>query len=369
MIPFIDLRAQQRALKKDIEAAVLGVLDSANYILGPAVERFEENFASYCGVRHAVALNSGTSALHLALLAAGVGPGDEVITVPMTFVATVSAITYAGARPVFVDIDPINWTMDPARLRKAIGEKTKAIIPVHLHGLVAEMDAIMKIADAYGIAVIEDAAQAHGAIYRERRAGSIGHIGCFSYYPSKNLGACGEGGALVTDDPSIAETARRLRDWGQAGKYNHVLKGYNYRMVGIQGAILDVKLRHLERWSEQRRSHARRYERNLADLGWQLPVLSRDQRHVYHVYAPLFANREAVQVRLNAARIATSIHYPKPVHLQPAFADLGYGTGDFPVSERVARETLSLPMFPELTVQQVDGVCDVLCSVDHAQAV
>ena len=369
MIPFIDLQAQHRGLKKDIEAAVLNVLDSANYVLGAAVERFEEDFAEYCGCRYAVALNSGTSALHLALLMAGVGPGDEVITVPMTFVATVSAITYTGAHPVFVDIDPTTWTMDPARLREAIGERTKAIIPVHLHGLVAEMEAIMNIAEPRGIIVIEDAAQAHGAIYEGRRAGNIGHIGCFSFYPSKNLGACGEGGAIVTNDRAIAETARRLRDWGQAGKYNHVLKGYNYRMDGIQGAVLDVKLRHLDRWTELRRSHARRYDRNLADLGWQLPVSSRDRRHVYHVYAPLFVNRDAVQAQLAAARITTGIHYPRPVHLQPAFADLGYGGGNFPVAERFARETLSLPMFPEMSVQQIDSVCDVLCGVDHAEAV
>lgn len=368
MIPFVDLQAQHRALKSDIEAAVLNVLDSANFVLGAPVERFEENFAAYCECRHAVALNSGTSALHLALLAAGVGPGDEVITVPMTFVATVSAIIYAGARPVFVDIDPTTWTMDPAKLRAAISEKTKAIIPVHLHGMAAEMDPILDIAEARDITVIEDAAQAHGAVYRGRRAGNLGHIGCFSFYPSKNLGACGEGGAIVTDDRTIAEAIRRLRDWGQDGKYNHVLKGYNYRMDGIQGAVLDVKLRHLDRWTEQRRSHARRYDRNLADLGWQLPVPSRDQRHVYHLYAPLFANRDDIQARLHAEGIATGIHYPKPVHLQLAFADLGYGAGDFPVAERFSRETLSLPMFPELTMQQIDSVCDVLCGA-HAQAI
>jgi dTDP-4-amino-4,6-dideoxygalactose transaminase len=369
MIPFVDLQAQHRTLKKDIEAAVLNVLGSANYVLGAAVEQFEEKFAEHCGCRYAVALNSGTSALHLALLIAGVGPGDEVVTVPMTFVATVSAITYTGARPIFVDIDPTTWTMDPARLREAIGERTKAIIPVHLHGLVAEMDAIMNIAETRGITVIEDAAQAHGAIYQGRPAGSIGHIGCFSFYPSKNLGACGEGGAIVTNDRAIAETARLLRDWGQAGKYNHVLKGFNYRMDGIQGAVLNVKLRHLDRWTELRRSHARRYDRNLADLGWQLPVPSPDRRHVYHIYAPLFSNRDAVQARLAAGRVATGIHYPRPVHLQPAFADLGYRAGDFPVAERFARETLSLPMFPEMSVQQIDSVCDVLCGVDHAEAV
>lgn len=369
MIPFVDLQAQHRALKKDLEAAVLDVLDSASYVLGKAVRQFEESFAAYCGCRYGVALNSGTSALHLALLAAGVGPGDEVITVPMTFVATVSAILYTGARPVFVDIDPITWTMDTARLESAVGERTKAIIPVHLHGLVAEMEPIMRIAEPRAITVIEDAAQAHGAVYRGRRAGSIGHIGCFSFYPSKNLGACGEGGAIVTGDSAIADTIRRLRDWGQDGKYNHVLKGYNYRMDGIQGAVLEVKLRHLNRWTELRQSHARHYDQKLSGHVWRLPWASQERQHVYHVYAPLVAQRCAMQERLRAAGIATSIHYPRPIHLQPAFTDLGYSTGDFSVAERFAHRTLSLPMFPELTEAQVDRICDVMSGVANAEAV
>jgi dTDP-4-amino-4,6-dideoxygalactose transaminase len=369
MIPFVDLQAQHRALRKDLESAVLDVLDSATYVLGRSVTQFEESFAGYCGCRYAVALNSGTSALHLALLAAGVGPGDEVITVPMTFVATVSAILYTGARPVFVDIDPVTWTMDPARLEHAIGERTKVIIPVHLHGLVAEMEPIMRIAEPHAITVIEDAAQAHGAVYRGRRAGSLGHIGCFSFYPSKNLGACGEGGAIVTDDAAVAETVCRLRDWGQDGKYNHVLKGYNYRMDGIQGAVLGVKLRHLNRWTALRQSHARCYDRKLAGVVSQLPWTSQERQHVYHVYAPLLAHRSAVQERLGSAGIATSIHYPRPIHMQPAFADLGYGPGDFSVAEWFAHHTLSLPMFPELTEAQIDRVCDVLSGVVHAEAI
>jgi dTDP-4-amino-4,6-dideoxygalactose transaminase len=368
MIPFLDLQAQHRALKTDIEAVILEVLNSANYVLGEPVARFEEAFASYCGCKHAVALNSGTSALHLALLAAGVGPGDEVITVPMTFVATVSAILYAGARPVFVDIDPDTWTLDPAGLRAAIGGRTKAIIAVHLHGLVAEMEPIMRIAAAQGITVIEDAAQAHGAAYGGRSAGSIGHIGCFSFYPSKNLGACGEGGAVVTSDSAIANTVRRLRDWGQDGKYNHVLKGYNYRMDAIQGAVLSVKLRHLDRWTDIRWSHARRYDDRLAKQGWQLPPMFPERRHAYHVYAPLVPDRATLQRRMSAAAIGTSMHYPKPIHLQSAFSDLGYGAGDFPVAERFANLTLSLPMFPEMTEPQIDRVCEVLCGADHVEA-
>jgi dTDP-4-amino-4,6-dideoxygalactose transaminase len=368
MIPFADLRAQHRSLKTEIEAAVLEVLDSGNFVLGPSVERFEERFAQYCGSRHAVALSSGTSALHLALLAAGIRSGDEVITVPMTFVATVSAIQYAGARPVLVDIDPVSWTMDPAKLAAAITNRTKAIIPVHLHGLIADMDPIMQIAKDHGLSVIEDAAQAHGAVYRDKRAGSIGHIGCFSFYPSKNLGACGEGGAVVTDDPGIAQSIRCLRDWGQNGKYNHVIKGFNYRMDGIQGAILDVKLRHLDRWTELRRSHARRYGECLACLGWQLPWGEDRRRHAYHVYAPLVTDREAMQRRFRAADVITSVHYPRPIHLQPAFADLGYVAGDFPVTEDFARRTLSLPMFPELTERQIESVAKAAYGVSRVAA-
>lgn len=369
MIPFVDLQAQHRALKKELEAAVVGVLDSASFALGKPVRQFEERFAAYCGCRHAVALNSGTSALHLALLAAGVGPGDEVITVPMTFVATVSAILYTGARPVLVDIDPVTWTMDPTRVENAIGERTKAIIPVHLHGLAADMEPILRLAEPRAITVIEDAAQAHGAVYKGRRAGSLGHIGCFSFYPSKNLGACGEGGAIVTDDSALAETVCRLRDWGQDGKYNHVLKGFNYRMDAIQGAVLEVKLKQLTRWTELRQACARQYDSKLAGLVRQLPWTSQERQHVYHVYAPLFDHRCAAQARLARAGVSTSIHYPRPVHLQPAFADLGYEAGDFSISEEFARLTLSLPMYPELTEAQIGRVCAALSGVAHAQTI
>src|SRR5690606_38932351 len=313
-----------------------------------------------CGSRYAVAVNSGTSALHLALQAAGIGPGDEVVTVPMTFVATVTAILYAGARPVLADIDPQTWTMDPAKLEAAIGPRTRAVLPVHLHGRVAEMSPIMRLAERHGLLVVEDAAQAHGARYHGQCAGAIGHVGGFSFYPSKSLGACGEGGALVTNDPAIAATARRLRDWGQDGKYNHVLRGHNYRMDAIQGAVLEVKLRRLDRWTRARRAHAQRYSELLAGAGWQLPFAREEGRHVYHVYAPLVPDRETIRKRLSDAGIASGIHYPTPVHMQPAFADLGYRRGDFPVSERFAEQTLSLPMFPELTEQQIAQVCRVV---------
>ena len=252
MIPFLDLKAQYASIKDEIDTAVLGVLASAQYVLGPEVSQLEEEFAAYCDVKHAVAVNTGTSALHLALLAAGVGPGDEVITVPFTFVATVSAVCYAGALPVFVDVEPVTLTMDPAKLEAAITPRTKAIVPVHLYGQMADMDAIMAIAARHGIAVIEDACQAHGAEYKGRRAGSIGVSGCFSFYPGKNLGACGEGGMVVTNNDAHAKTMRMLRDWGQDRRYHHLVKGFNYRMDGIQGAILRVKLRHLDAWTAAR---------------------------------------------------------------------------------------------------------------------
>ena len=272
MIPFLDLKAQYQTIRGELDAAVLRVLESSQFILGDEVAAFESEFAAYCGVRHAVGLNSGTSALHLALLAAGVGPGDEVITTPMTFVATVAAIVYAGATPVFVDIDPLTGTIDPDRIDEAITTRTKAILPVHLHGLMADMDPILSLADAHGLVVIEDAAQAHGAEYKGRRAGSMGDMGCFSFYPGKNLGACGEGGAVVTNDARLAETIRMLRDWGQASKYDHVMKGYNYRMEGIQGAVLGVKLRHIEAWTEARRRHADRYDALLSGSGIGMPA-------------------------------------------------------------------------------------------------
>src|SRR5262247_2657108 len=259
VIPFLDLKAQYREIKPEVDAAVARVIDSAHFVLGPDVAAFEERFAAYCGTKHCVALNSGTSALHLALLASGIGPGDEVITVSMTFVATTAAILYCGAKPVFVDVDPDTWTMDPNQVEAAITPRTKAILPVHLHGLMADMDPIIEIADRAGLIVIEDAAQAHGAEYNGRRVGSIGDIGCFSFYPGKNLGAYGEGGMVVTNNPKYDHTVRLLRNWGCERKYFHDIKGYNYRLEGIQGAILRVKLRHLDAWTDARRRHAATY--------------------------------------------------------------------------------------------------------------
>jgi dTDP-4-amino-4,6-dideoxygalactose transaminase len=294
------------------------------------------------------------------LLAAGIGPGDEVITVPFTFVATAAAILYVGAKPVLVDIDPRTFTLDVTKLEQAIGPRTRAIMPVHLYGQPADMEPLVAIARRHGLVVIEDACQAHGAEYRGRRAGSLGDLGCFSFYPGKNLGAYGEGGLVVTDNAEYTRTIRMLRDWGAERKYQHVLKGYNYRMEGFQGAILRVKLRRLEAWTEARRAHAARYDRILANAGVTTPTAMPDTRHVYHVYAVRSEQRDTLQRELQAVGIQTGIHYPIPVHLQPAYADLGYGAGDFPESERAAREVLSLPMYPELTPELQATVADAV---------
>lgn len=360
MIPFVDLKAQHAALREELLSAIGGVLQSCEFTLGREVAAFEASFAEYCGTRHGVGVNSGTSALHLALLAAGAGPGDEVVTVPFTFMATASAIQYTGATPVFVDIDPRSFTMDPAAVEAAITPRTKVLLPVHLFGQTADMDPLMEIARRHGLVVIEDAAQAHGALYKGRRAGSIGDMGCFSFYPGKNLGACGEGGMVVSNHPEAMQRMRMLRDWGAERKYHHVLKGYNYRLEGIQGAVLNVKLRYLEAWTEARRAAAARYDRLLAQADVGLPEAMAWGRHVYHVYAVRCAERAALQQGLAEAGIQTGIHYPFPIHLLQAFADLGYPAGSFPHAEQAAREVLSLPMFPELTEAQSAEVAEAV---------
>ena len=360
MIPFLDLKAQYRQIKPEIDAAVARVISSGHFVLGPEVMSFEGRFAEYCRTSHCLAVNSGTSALHLALLAAGVGPGDEVITVSMTFVATTAAILYSGAKPVFVDVDPVTWTMDPDLIEAAITSRTKAILPVHLHGLMAEMDPIMSIARRHGLVVIEDAAQAHGAEYRRRRAGSIGDLGCFSFYPGKNLGAFGEGGAVVTDRPEFARRVSLLRDWGQEAKYNHVIAGYNYRMDEIQSAILNVKLDHIERWTEIRQSLAQHYDELLPELALARPRPPKHSRHVYHVYSVRLQRRDDALAILRDAGIGAGIHYPIPVHLQKAYAELGYRAGDLPVTESLANEFLSLPIYPELLPDRAAAVVSTL---------
>jgi dTDP-4-amino-4,6-dideoxygalactose transaminase len=355
-VPFLDLQAQYQTIKPEIDAAVARVLESCQFILGPEVASFEQEFAAYCGAAECIALNSGTSALHLALLAAGIGPGDEVITVPFTFVASVAAVIYTGARPVLVDIDQHSFTMDPAGIEAAITPRTKAILPVHLYGQTADMDPILEVARRHGLVVIEDAAQAHGAKYKGRSAGTIGDIGCFSFYPAKNLGAYGEGGAVTTNNAEYAQTIRRLRDWGTDRKYHHVLHGYNYRMEGFQGAILRVKLRHLEKWTAARRALAKRYNELMAGCGLELPAEMPWARHVYHLYTLRVKDRDELQSALLAEGIQTAVHYAVPAHLQPAYSSLGYGRGSFPRAEATAAQVLSLPLYPELSEDSVGKV-------------
>lgn len=362
-VPFLDLNAQFRKIEAEVLLALRRVCESSRFVLGPVVEAFEKDFADYCNARYCVGLNSGSSALHLALLCLNVGPGDEVITVPMTFVATVWAISYVGAKPVFVDIDAVRRTLDPAHLEAAITPRTKAILPVHLYGLPADMDAICTIAKRHGIPVVEDAAQAHGARYRGRRVGNIGKIGCFSFYPGKNLGAYGEAGAIVTNDEEIAARARLLRDHGQSRRHYHDEVGYNYRMDGFQGAVLRVKLKYLDEWNGARAAHARRYHELLAGLPARLPRQPVDAESVWHLYVIEVADRDRVRQKLAEAGIQTGLHYPVPVHLQKAYAHLGLMRGAFPVSEALSERCLSLPIYPELTDEQISEVAQALCRV------
>jgi dTDP-4-amino-4,6-dideoxygalactose transaminase len=363
MIPFVDLKTQYLSIKDEIDNAVLKVLESTQFVLGNEVKALEKEFANYCNADYGIAVNTGTSALHLALLAAGIGAGDEVITVPFTFVATTAAICYTRATPVFVDIDPVSYTIDVTQIEKAITERTKAILPVHLYGQPADMEPILDIARRHNLVVIEDAAQAHGAEYKGQRVGSIGDVGCFSFYPGKNLGAYGEGGMAVTNNPEYAHTMGMLRDWGQERRYHHVLKGYNYRMDGIQGAILRVKLRYIETWTEARITHAAHYDQLLEASGVSIPAVMPYSRHVYHVYAVRSPQRDALQQSLQEQEIQTGIHYPIPVHLQPAYADLGYKSGDFPHSEAASNQVLSLPMYAELSTESQTQVAKAVISL------
>ncbi|HEX6636897.1 MAG TPA: DegT/DnrJ/EryC1/StrS family aminotransferase [Steroidobacteraceae bacterium] len=369
MIPFVDLKSQYLSIKAEVDAAILKTIESCAFTLGPDVAAFENEFAAYSNVKHGIAVNNGTSALHLALLAAGIGEGDEVITVPFTFVASVAAIYYSRATPVFVDIDPRTFTMDPAKIEAAITPRTKAILPVHLYGQCADMDPILAIAKKHNLVVIEDACQAHGAEYKGRRAGSMGDMGAFSFYPGKNLGAYGEGGLVSTNNDEFNRTIRMLRDWGAEKKYHHVLKGYNYRMEGIQGAVLRVKLKYLEGWTEQRRAAAAHYAKFFAGSNVRIPEAMPHNRHVFHVYAIRTAHRAEWMDALNKQGIASGIHYPIPVHLLPAYADLGYKAGDFPHSEQAANETMSLPMYPELTAQQCQTVATAVKALAEAKPV
>jgi len=356
-VPFLDLKTHHAARRGELANAINEVIDAAAFAGGPFVNRFEEAFAGFCETRHAVGVSSGTDALWLALMSLGIGPGDEVITVPMTFIATAEAISRTGARPVFVDIEDATFTMDPKGLERAVTPRTKAIIPVHLFGQMADMAPILKFARARGIAVVEDAAQAHGARYGGHRAGSLGSAGCFSFYPGKNLGAFGEAGAVVTQDGQLAERIRMLRDHGQVRKYNHAALGWNCRMDGIQAAVLQVKLRYLDNRNKRRRKHAAHYARALAGAPHLvLPFCAPYRTHVHHIFAVRVPDRDGFVRQLESLGIGCGIHYPVPVHLQEAYAGLGHRRGAFPVAERCATEFVSLPMYPELTSDQIDVV-------------
>lgn len=352
-VPLVDLRAQYKGIAAEVDDALARVVRGGHYILGPEVDAFEEEFASYCGTRYGIGVSSGTSALLLSLLAVGVRPDDEVITSPHTFAATAEAITHAGGTIRFVDVDPRTGNIDPARLEAAITPKTKVIIPVHLYGQPADMDAITNVAAAHGLTVIEDAAQAHGARFGSRRVGGFGAAACFSFYPAKNLGAYGDGGIIVTDDREVAERVRLLRAHGQRSRYQHVVEGYCERLDELQAAVLRIKLRHLDDWNAARNRVADFYDVAFSNLGLQIPHVHPSATHVYHLYVVLLDNRDDVRSVLMASGIETGLHYPIPLHLQDAFSHLGHRPGDFPHAEMFASRGLSLPMYPELTMNQL----------------
>lgn len=360
-IPMADLKAQYALIREEIQAAMARVLASSQFILGPEVVAFERAFADHCGVRHAVGVHSGTSALYLALLALGVGPGDEIITVPFTFVATAEAVSWTGARPVFVDVDPGHYTMDPSKIEVAITKKTKGILPVHLYGHPADMDPILKLAERRGLFVLEDAAQAHGALYKGKRVGSFGQVACFSFYPSKNLGAYGEGGAIITSDDEIALRLRKLRNHGRLDQTSpHEFLGMNARMEALQAAILAVKLRHLDRWNELRRRHVSVYHQLLSSTGLVLPVEASYAKSAYHLYVVLSKHRDRLCSYLHERNVGAQIHYELPVHLLGFYRELGYREGDLPVTERLCKEVLSLPLYPEMTEDQLQEIADAV---------
>jgi dTDP-4-amino-4,6-dideoxygalactose transaminase len=363
------LAAQHKLLEAELKETFNRVLSNCSFVLGPEVDKFEKAFAAYCGAAHCVTVTNGTAALQLVLQGLGVGLGDEVITVAHTFIATAEAINAAGARPVFIDIDPVSYTMDPSRLEAAITSRTKAIIPVHLYGQPADMDAIKAIANKHKIPVIEDSCQAHGASYKGRRTGSLGIAACFSFYPSKNLGACGEGGAVTTSDAELAKKIRMLRDHGSVKKYEHEFPAYNMRLEGIQGGVLAVKLPHLDGWNKNRRILAARYDELLSGSNVVTPKEMPYAQHVYHLYVVVVEDREALKTALNEQGIETGLHYPIPLHLQKAYENLEYEKGDFPVSEHVASHLLSIPMYAELPIEHAEHVAKTIREVLECQAV
>jgi len=359
-IPYFDLPAQIRSVRKDLDAVIAKTLDNTSFCLGPDTAQFEKDFAKYCGAEHCVGFNSGTSALHIALMLLNVGPGDEVISTPMTFVATSWAISYVGAQPVYVDIDDATFNLDPNLIEKAITPRTKAIMPVHLYGHPFDIDPILAICRKHKLPLVEDAAQAHGAKYKGKTIGTFGESSCFSFYPGKNLGACGEGGALVTNNGAYAARARALREHGSTVRYYHDEVGFNYRMEGIQGAVLGVKLKHLDKWTTERRRVAKRYTELLADTPLQLPRQADWAETVWHLYVVRHPKRDDLKKHLEANGVGCALHYPVPLHLQKCYASLGYKGGDFPVAEKAAAQCLSLPMYAELTDAQIQRVAEVV---------
>ena len=355
-VPLLDLKSEYAELRDEILPALDRVCRNSSFVLGEEVEDFEREFADFCGVKHCVALSSGTAALHLGLLALGVQSGDDVITTPNSFLATAEAITYCGARPVFVDIDPATANLDPRLIERSITPCTRVILPVHLYGRPADMDPIREIAARHHLRILEDAAQAHAARYRAQRVGSLGLAAAFSFYPTKNLGAYGEGGALTTNDDAIAKFARAARSHGQTARYDHEFPGYNYRMQGFQGAVLRIKLRRLHAWTQKRREIAKEYRRLFEGARLEMPCDDARDECVYHQFVIYVNNRNSVIAQLAARGVDTAVHYPKPIHLQPAYSSLGYPAGTFPNAERACERALSLPIFPGMTAEQVNYV-------------
>ena len=359
-VPYLDLVAQMRPLRKEIDAAIARTLDNCSFCLGPDVAQFEKDFARFCQAEHCVAFNSGTSALHVGLLLLNIGLGDEVITTPSTFVATSWAISYAGAKPVYADIDDATFNLDPALVERAITPRTKAVMPVHLYGHPADLEPLLAVCRKHNLALVEDAAQAHGATYKGKVVGTFGAVSGFSFYPGKNLGAYGEGGALVTNNATFATRARALREHGSTQRYYHDEIGYNYRMEGIQGAVLGIKLRHLDAWTKARRHVAHQYNELLAGTPLQLPREAEYAHSAWHLYVIRHPRRDELKKHLEANLIGCALHYPLPLHLQKAYAHLGYKAGDFPIAEKAARECLSLPIYPELADAQIQRVASVI---------
>ena len=359
-IPYLDLRAQIQPLRAEIDAAIARTIDHTSFCLGPDVAQFEKDFAKFCGAEHCVAFNSGTSALHVALMLLGVGTGDEVVTTPFTFVATSWAISYVGAKPVYVDVDDTTFNLNPKHIEKAITPRTKAILPVHLYGQPFDVDAIQEICRRHRLPLLEDACQSHGAKWQGKTIGTFGEISCYSFYPGKNLGAFGEGGALVTNNAEFAKRARSLREHGSTVRYYHDEVGFNYRMEGIQGAVLGIKLKHLEKWTRERQRVAKRYAELLTGTPLQLPCEAAGAESVWHLYVVRHPRRDELKKYLDANGVGCALHYPLPLHLQKCYASLGHKAGDFPVAEKAAAECLSLPIYAELTDAQIQRVAQVV---------